>query len=132
MRSASIILLEESLVPLLKLLIWSATTAKPFPASPALAASIEALSARRFVCDVIPSIVLVSCLTYSNSFLNVSRIVSILPDNADILLVISTTSVSSPALKLACSTDFSISFENFLHKFRYILDLSINNICHLY
>ena len=29
--------------------MFSATTAKPLPASPALAASIEALSARRFV-----------------------------------------------------------------------------------
>ena len=34
----------------------SATTAKPLPASPALAASIAALSARRFVCSAIFSI----------------------------------------------------------------------------
>ena len=32
---------------------WLATTANPFPASPALAASIDAFNARRFVCDAI-------------------------------------------------------------------------------
>ena len=37
-------------------LIWSATTANPFPASPALAASIEALSANRLVREAISSI----------------------------------------------------------------------------
>lgn len=37
-----------------KFLISSATTANPFPASPALAASIEALSANRLVCLAIP------------------------------------------------------------------------------
>ena len=36
--------------------IWSATTAKPLPASPALAASIEALSDKRLVWDAISSI----------------------------------------------------------------------------
>jgi hypothetical protein len=35
----------------------SATTAKPRPCSPARAASIAALSARRFVCSAIPVIV---------------------------------------------------------------------------
>jgi hypothetical protein len=38
-------------------LISSATTANPFPCSPALAASIDALSAKRFVCSVILLIV---------------------------------------------------------------------------
>jgi hypothetical protein len=38
-------------------LISSATTAKPFPASPARAASIAAFSARRFVCSAILRIV---------------------------------------------------------------------------
>jgi hypothetical protein len=41
-------------------LISSATTAKPLPASPALAASIDALSARRFVCAAIFKIFSVS------------------------------------------------------------------------
>lgn len=36
--------------------IWSATTAKPLPASPALAASMEAFRESRFVCDAISSI----------------------------------------------------------------------------
>ena len=36
---------------------WSATTANPFPASPALAASIEAFNASRFVWDAISLIV---------------------------------------------------------------------------
>lgn len=35
--------------------IWSATTANPFPASPALAASMEAFSDSRFVCEAISS-----------------------------------------------------------------------------
>ena len=37
--------------------ISSATTAKPLPASPARAASIEAFNDKRFVCDEISSIV---------------------------------------------------------------------------
>ena len=45
-------------------LIWSATTANPFPASPALAASIEALSAKRFVCEEIFKIVSVIFETF--------------------------------------------------------------------
>jgi len=36
-----------------------ATTAKPLPASPARAASMAALSASRFVCLAMPSMVLV-------------------------------------------------------------------------
>ena len=36
---------------------WSATTAKPFPASPALAASMDAFKASRFVCADISFIV---------------------------------------------------------------------------
>ena len=36
-----------------RLLISSATTAKPLPASPALAASIAAFKAKRLVCSVI-------------------------------------------------------------------------------
>ena len=107
--NACIILSDDVCVPLLRLRIWSATTANPFPASPALAASIEAFNARRLVCDVIPSIVLVSSLTFSNSFLKSSRIFSTLPESSDILLVISTTSVSSLALISACSTEADIS-----------------------
>ena len=39
-----------------RLLISSATTAKPFPASPALAASIAAFKASKFVWSAIPEI----------------------------------------------------------------------------
>ena len=65
---ASLIWPEEFLVSVLRVRICSATTAKPFPASPARAASIEALSARRFVWLEMLSIVPVSFLTISNSF----------------------------------------------------------------
>ena len=109
LESACIILPDDSLVPLLKFLISSATTAKPFPASPALAASIEALSARRFVCDVIPSIVLVSSLTPLNSSLKSASIFSTSLESSDILFVVSTTSTRSLALVSACSTDAFIS-----------------------
>ena len=51
----------DSAVLLDKSRTWSATTAKPFPASPALAASIDALSARIFCFLWIPS----SCLVFS-------------------------------------------------------------------
>ena len=47
--NALCISLEEVLVSVLNARICSATTAKPLPASPALAASIEALRARRLV-----------------------------------------------------------------------------------
>ena len=47
--SASWICLDEALVSVLKVRISSATTANPFPASPALAASMEAFNAKRFV-----------------------------------------------------------------------------------
>jgi len=53
-------------------LISSATTAKPFPASPALAASIAALSARRLVCSVMlfmDSTILPTFSVFSDSFL---------------------------------------------------------------
>ena len=105
LESASIILLEEACVPLLRFLISSATTAKPLPASPALAASMDALSARRFVCEVIPAIVLVSSLTLPNSFLKSTSIFSTSFESSDILFVVSTTSTRSFALVSACSTE---------------------------
>ena len=49
--NALYISLEEVLVSVLNARICSATTAKPLPASPALAASIEALRARRLRCS---------------------------------------------------------------------------------
>ena len=48
--------------------ISSATTAKPFPASPALAASMEALSDRRLVCSDIAFIVSVIPVISSTDF----------------------------------------------------------------
>jgi hypothetical protein len=41
-------------------LISSATTAKPFPDSPALAASMAAFKAKRFVCSAIEVIILLA------------------------------------------------------------------------
>ena len=46
--------------------ISSATTANPFPASPALAASIDALSASRLVCPEIPVIVEIILVIFSD------------------------------------------------------------------
>ncbi len=107
--NASRILPEETFVPSLSCLISSATTAKPFPASPALAASMEAFSASRFVWLVIFSIVPVSSFTMPNSALNSFRFVSISADSSAISFVESTTSESCPALFFAFSTDCSIS-----------------------
>ena len=49
LASAFMMLVEEVFVPVLKSRISSATTAKPLPASPALAASMDAFNARRLV-----------------------------------------------------------------------------------
>ena len=95
-------------VPVLNSRISSATTAKPLPASPALAASIEAFNASRFVIEVIPSMVPVSCFTFSNSCLNSSKTLSTSADSSAILFVVSTTSSNSLELVLACSTDAPI------------------------
>ena len=108
-ESASIILLDDSFVPLLRFLISSATTAKPFPASPALAASIEALSARRFVWLEMLSIVPVSSFTLLKSALKSLSIFSTSFERTAILLVTSTTSFNSFSLVLACSTEAPIS-----------------------
>ena len=53
----------DCLVSSARFRIWSATTAKPFPASPALALSIEAFNARRFVWLEIEKITSVICWT---------------------------------------------------------------------
>ena len=99
--NASIILLEEACVPLLSSRISLATTANPLPASPALAASMDAFKASKFVFEVIPSIVLVSSFTFLNSALKSSSTCSTSLESVAILLVISTTSTSSSALILA-------------------------------
>ena len=104
---------EEFLVSTLSPWIWSATTAKPFPAAPALAASMEAFKARRFVWKVIPSIVPVSSFTISKSCLKFSKTCSTCADRSAIVLVVVTTSASSSALKFACSMDSWIRFTIF-------------------
>lgn len=50
--------------------IWSATTAKPFPASPALAASMEALRDKRFVWEAISSISVMILPDFFRNFCN--------------------------------------------------------------
>ncbi len=64
------------LEPSANFLISSATTAKPFPASPALAASIDAFKANRFVCsaieDIVPIILEISLVLLSNSIIAAS------------------------------------------------------------
>ena len=62
--SLAVALLESASV-----LISSATTANPLPASPALAASIDALSASRLVWLDILRILSVSALIFSTSLL---------------------------------------------------------------
>ena len=63
----SLVLSNASAVWSDKTLICCATTAKPFPASPALAASMEAFKAKRPVCEAISSInwliVIISCIS---------------------------------------------------------------------
>ena len=71
---------------------------------------MDALSARRFVCELISSIVPVSVLTFSNSCWNSCNILSTSPDNLAMVLVLSTTSESSFVLISVCSTDSLTSF----------------------
>ena len=82
---ASSIWLEDDLVSVLNVLICSATTAKPLPASPARAASMEALSARRLVCPDMLWIVPVSSLTLANSVLKSCRTSSTSEESCDIV-----------------------------------------------
>ena len=100
---------EEFCVPMLRFLISSATTANPLPASPALAASMEAFKAKRLVWEVMLSIVPVSCFTISNWLRNSPRIFSTSADNCAMTLVDSTTFSSSAELVEACSDDSLIN-----------------------
>ena len=106
--SASCICPEDDLVSVLRVRICSATTANPLPASPALAASIEALRARRLVWLEILSIVLVSSLTVSNSFLNSVRIFSTSFDNSDIVFDVFTRLSRSVELVWAWEPDSAV------------------------
>ena len=103
--SAAMIRLEDSCVSVLKFRISSATTANPFPASPALAASIDAFNASRFVWELMDSMVLTSVFTRSNSFWNSERIVSTSSDSFAISIVVSATLDNSPELSFAWSAD---------------------------
>ena len=100
--------------------ISSATTAKPFPRSPACAASTEALSARIFVCieiSVITSAISTICFDCSESLEIITllssvplQISSILAEAADIFLslsaVISSARLVSSAILLLISERF--------------------------
>ena len=101
--------LEEFWVPMLRSLISFATTAKPFPASPALAASMDAFRASRLVCLLIPSMVLTSLFTISNCSLKSFKIPSSSLASSAMELVEETTSVSSSELFFACTMDSLVS-----------------------
>ena len=108
LRSASLISPEESFVSVLRVLICSATTEKPFPASPALAASIDAFSARRLVWLEILSIFPVSCFTVANSVLKSERICSTSEDNWAIVPAVLTSPARSAALTSECFPDSAV------------------------
>lgn len=102
----------------------SATTAKPFPASPALAASMEALSARIFVWNAIsPMVPFISCIfsdvlriwamALRSSFiwaLPCSAMHEVLPDNSRALSVSFTLSLIILSVE-ATSPDISSTRE---------------------
>ena len=102
---ASLICADEACVSVLNARICSATTAKPRPASPALAASIEALRASKLVWLEILSIVPVSFLTVSNSDLNSVRIFSTSIESSDIELAVVTRLWRSTELSVAWFND---------------------------
>ena len=99
---------DEDLVSVLNVRICSATTAKPFPASPARAASIEAFKASRLVWLEMLSIVPVSSFTFSNSDLNSCKTFSTSPDSSDIVPAVFTSSSRSVELVCACVTDSAV------------------------
>ena len=106
--SASSIIPDDDCVSVLNELICCATTPKPLPASPALAASIEAFNASNVVCSVISSILPVSALTLSNSSLKFSRICPISDARSVIAWVVSTRLSRSVELVFACSVDSAV------------------------
>jgi len=91
--------------------ISEATTAKPLPASPARAASILALSARRLVCDVISVIIsTIEFIFAISSLRSESCLVTALPDSTDSLTLL--TSIAT--FLLPASTAFLVSFMLFV------------------
>ena len=106
--NALCISLEEVLVSVLNARICSATTAKPLPASPALAASIEALRARRLVWLDILSIALVWSLTVLNSDSKSCRICSTSEESSDMVVAVVIRFSRSLELVYACSCDSEV------------------------
>ena len=87
------VFLDASALLLAKFLTSSATTAKPFPAEPARAASTAAFNASMFVWNAMSSIVLI-----------------ILPISVELFVISFIAPINSSILALLCSISSLISF----------------------